>query len=95
MKRLILAAVVALAFATPALANHCPVYMKQIDEALRRLETGSYGHCVECSQGIAAARLKALPFARLCRDCQERHEQRSAAEREQRGSDGQFARVVS
>ena len=36
MKRLILAAVLALAFATPALANHCPVYMKQIDEALAK-----------------------------------------------------------
>jgi len=69
--------------------------LKQIDEALRRLEAGSYGHCVECSQAIAAARLKALPFARLCHDCQERQEERSAAEREQRTTDGQFARVVS
>lgn len=36
MKRFILAAVLALAFATPALANHCPIYMKEIDEALAK-----------------------------------------------------------
>ncbi len=70
--------------------------LRQIDEAIRRLEAGaSYGHCVECSQAIAAARLTALPFARRCRDCQEQQEERSAAEREQRVNDGQFARVVS
>jgi len=36
MKRFILAAVLAAAFATPALANHCPIYMKEIDEALAK-----------------------------------------------------------
>jgi len=69
--------------------------LRQIDEAIRRLEAGSYGHCVECSQEIAAPRLKALPFARLCRECQEQQEERSAAERERSTTDGQFARVVS
>ncbi len=69
--------------------------LRQIDEAIRRLEAGSYGHCVECSREMTAARLKALPFARLCRDCQEQKEERCAAEREQRTTDGQFARVVS
>ena len=36
MKRTLLAAALSFAFATPALANHCPVYMKQIDEALAK-----------------------------------------------------------
>jgi len=36
MKRFILAAILAFAFATPALANHCPIYMKEIDEALAK-----------------------------------------------------------
>jgi DnaK suppressor protein len=45
--------------------------LKRIDEAMRRLEDGSYGRCIECSGEIAAARLRALPFAELCRDCQQ------------------------
>jgi DnaK suppressor protein len=69
--------------------------LKQIDEALRRLDSGSYGQCVECSQEIGEARLRALPFARLCRDCQEEQEERVASERESRAAEGQFARVVS
>ena len=53
----------------------------RIDEALRRLEAGSYGTCAECGTEIASARLKALPFAVLCRDCQEREENREAEEK--------------
>jgi len=52
----------------------------RIDEAMRRLEAGSYGECAECGAEIAAARLKALPFAVLCRDCQEQEETRTAEE---------------
>ncbi len=54
----------------------------KIDEALRRLEARTYGTCDECGQEISAARLKALPFALRCRDCQEAEESRSATERE-------------
>jgi DnaK suppressor protein len=46
----------------------------KIDEAIRRLEAGVYGECAECGTEIAAARLKALPFATLCVSCQEREE---------------------
>jgi DnaK suppressor protein len=49
--------------------------LRRIDEALQRLEEGTYGICAECDQTIAEARLKALPFATLCRDCQEREEE--------------------
>jgi DnaK suppressor protein len=52
----------------------------RIDEAMRRLEAGTYGECAECATEITGARLKALPFAVLCRDCQEREELRTAEE---------------
>jgi len=41
-----------------------------IDEALSRIEDGSYGICEECGKRIAANRLKILPFALLCVPCQ-------------------------
>ncbi len=43
----------------------------RIQESLRRLEAGTYGRCCDCDEPIATARLKALPFAERCRDCQE------------------------
>lgn len=46
----------------------------KINEALDRLDKGTYGVCTECKGPIAAARLKALPFAERCRDCQEGRE---------------------
>src|SRR5258708_2892427 len=49
--------------------------LKKIDEALRRLEEGTYGDCSECGQRIVEARLKALPFANTCRECQEHREE--------------------
>jgi DnaK suppressor protein len=56
--------------------------LQQIDEAIQRLENGVYGICPECGTELAEARLKALPFAILCRDCQELAENRELAERE-------------
>jgi DnaK suppressor protein len=55
----------------------------QIDEAIRRLEAGAYGTCAHCGREITEARLKALPFATLCRDCQEIEEEARASERSQ------------
>ena len=43
----------------------------RVDQALRMLDEGAYGHCVECGQEIAEARLRALPFAVRCKDCEE------------------------
>jgi DnaK suppressor protein len=56
--------------------------LSRIDEALRRLEAGTYGECAECGREIPEARLKALPFAVLCREDQERQESREAEERQ-------------
>ena len=44
-----------------------------IDEALSRLENGTYGDCLECDEPIAKKRLAFDPSARLCIDCAERH----------------------
>jgi len=46
----------------------------QIDEALRRLEDGTYGTCEDCSRQINPERLKAMPFARRCVECQQKAE---------------------
>ena len=45
--------------------------LRYLDEALTRLEEGKYGNCVGCKQPIPIARLRALPFAAFCVDCQE------------------------
>ena len=63
--------------------------LKKIDQAILRLEQGTYGRCQECEQEIAAARLRALPFAVLCRDCQEATEDQVRYEREAKA----FARL--
>lgn len=43
--------------------------LQRIDAALRRLETGDYGHCVRCDEPIAAKRLAFDPAAPMCVDC--------------------------
>jgi len=65
----------------------------KIDEAILRLEEGAYGVCAECGTDIAEARLKALPFATLCRNCQELQENRESEER--RTSEEALARSLS
>lgn len=44
--------------------------LQDVDDALGRLEAGSYGDCAGCGEAIAAARLTALPSVRLCASCQ-------------------------
>ena len=63
--------------------------LSKIDQAIARLDDGTYGVCEECDGEISAARLKALPFAHLCRTCQEEAESTVRAAREVRS----FARL--
>jgi DnaK suppressor protein len=42
-----------------------------IDEALRRLKSGTYGKCLDCGDPIGEERLSAVPHARLCIKCKE------------------------
>lgn len=53
--------------------------LREIDEAISRLESGTYGVCVDCRGEIPGARLRALPFVRLCRTCQDEQKSRQAA----------------
>jgi DnaK suppressor protein len=46
--------------------------LRLIDQALARVENDTYGICAECGEDIPLERLKALPFALLCVDCQEK-----------------------
>jgi DnaK suppressor protein len=52
-----------------------------IDEALGRIDEGSYGVCEECGLDIAEGRLLALPFTRLCVSCQSDRERESKLNR--------------
>lgn len=53
----------------------------KIDDALRRIEEGSYGYCEETGEPISLRRLEARPIATLGIDAQERHERREKAYR--------------
>jgi DnaK suppressor protein len=59
--------------------------LQKIDDALRRLEEGSYGTCAECGREISEARLRALPFALLCIEDQERVEEAEEPRSQERG----------
>jgi len=48
--------------------------LKRIDEALVRLDSGQYGTCAECGEDIAERRLRALPFAVRCHECEAERE---------------------
>ena len=45
--------------------------LNKINDALARLEQGDYGNCYDCGEEIAEKRLRALPFAVRCKDCEE------------------------
>ena len=45
-----------------------------IDEALHRVEDGTYGACAQCNKLIAKKRLHALPYTALCIECQKANE---------------------
>jgi DnaK suppressor protein len=67
--------------------------LNKINEALRRLDEGTYGNCFECGDEVAEARLRALPFAVRCKDCEEARETAEQRERmlaQRRGSSTLF-----
>jgi len=53
--------------------------LREISDALHRLDAGIYGICMECEEPISAKRLDAVPWARYCVSCQERIAARIAA----------------
>lgn len=48
--------------------------LHKIEEALSRLDEDTYGNCFECGDEISERRLRALPFAVRCKDCEEARE---------------------
>ena len=67
--------------------------LNKIDEALRRLEEGTYGYCFECGEEVSEKRLRALPFAVRCKDCEEAREikqQRERLQAQRRGAASLF-----
>jgi len=46
--------------------------LQAIEEALERLDSGAYGLCRDCGEDIAAARLNAIPWTRVCIGCKEK-----------------------
>ena len=56
--------------------------LNKVNDALARLERGDYGFCYECGEEIAEKRLRALPFAVRCKDCEEARETAEQRERQ-------------
>lgn len=48
--------------------------LSEIEDALERIKDASYGACEECGEPIAEDRLRALPFTRVCVECQSKNE---------------------
>src|SRR5262245_22065121 len=56
--------------------------LNKVNDALRRLDQGDYGYCYECGEEIAEKRLRALPFAVRCKECEEQREMAEQRERQ-------------
>jgi len=48
----------------------------ELDDALKRIEEGTFGICEDCKSLISKTRLKAIPYARLCLNCQQKKEKK-------------------
>jgi len=58
------------------LASNEREILYEIDQALSRIAEGNFGLCEKCNKPISKVRLKAVPQARLCINCQEAHEKK-------------------
>lgn len=68
------AEVISDSFTEGMIANHQIAELKQIEEAIKKIEDGSYGKCGMCGVIIPIGRLKAKPFAKFCTECREVYE---------------------
>lgn len=67
--------------------------LKDIDEALQRIEGGEYGICESCGENIATGRLKAQPFTKLCINCKA-EEERQEARRKKFEAEGVYRNLI-
>lgn len=58
------------------LRNREMLYLKKINEALKRIEEGTFGECESCGEDIETKRLEARPTATLCFACKQEEERR-------------------
>lgn len=58
------------------LASNERELLYEFEDALKRIEDGTFGACEDCKSLITKIRLKAVPYARLCVKCQEKKERR-------------------
>ena len=58
------------------LCNRETLYLKKVDEALKRIEEGTFGECFECGEQIELKRLQARPTATHCVSCKEEQERK-------------------
>lgn len=63
--------------------------LEEVERALEKFDRGGYATCETCEEQITVKRLKALPWARLCRDCQEKKD-RAQATRAATGKSAQW-----
>lgn len=63
------------------LATNEQELLNRIDEAIRKIDEGTYGLCESCKAKISMERLKAIPYARLCIKCKEEEEKKRAKSR--------------
>ena len=57
-----------------SLSENVKDLLNRVNEALDRIENGTYGICEMCEEPIAEERLKALPYANLCIKCKQKEE---------------------
>ncbi len=57
-----------------SLSNHARRLLTEIDDALRRIEAGTYGVCERCGEMIEPERLEAIPYTTMCLECKRREE---------------------
>jgi DnaK suppressor protein len=69
--------------------------IKEIDDALAQLADSSYGVCESCGLEIAEERLDALPFTRVCRDCQQDRKREAKSQRNYDSEDRGYRKVGS
>jgi DnaK suppressor protein len=77
------------------LRNRESLYLKKVNEALKRIEEGNFGECDECGEDIEIRRLEARPTATLCVACKEDQEKKevlTASGREHKSLGQAFSR---
>ena len=80
------------------LSNREALYIKKVEEALKRIDDGTFGECDECGEDIELRRLEARPTATLCVACKEEQERKeliSAAGRQHKSLGEAFSRKLA